>query len=84
MSTKLPTKIREKLEELPPSASAVYQALYHSEEHLSTAEIHEATGIHERTVRNAVEELRNADLVARDEGIVDPRVPRYYITGRRE
>jgi len=84
MSTKLPTKIREQLEELPPSASAVYLALDDSDEHLSTQEIREAAGIHERTVRSAIEDLRDAGLVARDEGIVDPRVPRYYLTGRRE
>lgn len=82
MSIQLPTEIHSQLEELSPAACAVYQALYHADYHLTTQEINEATGVQERTIRNALTQLQDAGLADRDEGIIDARKPRYYETGR--
>lgn len=77
--TKLPSEAREKLEPLRPSCSAVYQALHHSDRPLSSKEIEEATCLPMSTVRDALQVLRESDLVIKRRHVDNPRTPIYQV-----
>jgi len=63
MSIALPAAARDRLEDLPARASAVYQALVRAGDSVTPAELQEATALHERTVQRGLKDLREGELV---------------------
>lgn len=80
MSIALPAEARERLEELPARSSAVYQALVRASGAVTTAELHEATALHERTVQRALKQLREHDLAEQQRRADDPEATVYATT----
>lgn len=65
------------LQELPSSSRLAFQALLEGNEPLSTAELADQTPYSQRTMRAAVNRLRQCNLVTRRRDITDPHVYRY-------
>ncbi|WP_049907919.1 helix-turn-helix domain-containing protein [Haloferax elongans] len=67
------------LDEMPPSANRVYGVLEQTDSPLSSTEIASRTPLASRTVRNALHQLREADLVGVRASILDPRKRQYEL-----
>jgi len=78
MTTKLPSETLQRLRELPSRSCAVYQALHHADQRLSSREIEDATGLRQRTVQRALDELEEAGLAVRKEDVDTPGQPLYW------
>lgn len=78
MTTKLPPETLQRLRELPSRSCAVYQALHHADEPLTSSEIEDATGLRQRTVQRALDELEEVGLAVRNEGVDNPGQPLYW------
>lgn len=63
-----PDDVRERLDELPPSCRLVYLALTTADAPLSAPELSEATISAPSTVRHALQDLAEAELVERRPG----------------
>lgn len=70
---------RETLQDLPPTAAFVGHVLAAADGSLSRAAIEERTGRPERSIRKAVDELRERDLVAVEVSNSDPNVRLYRL-----
>ncbi|UIP00579.1 MarR family transcriptional regulator [Halobaculum sp. CBA1158] len=71
--------LREAVADLPPSAKLVFVVL-ERETRLTQAELAEETLLPQRTVRYALEELRDADVLREELNIMDAR-QRFYSLG---
>lgn len=72
----MPTDLRSAVADLPPSAKLVFVVLDHHER-LTQAALAEETLLPQRTVRYALEELREAEVLAEELNIMDAR-QRFY------
>ena len=76
------TELRDNLDgpaDLTPSAKFVYYVLAEADRPLTTPQIAARTAIDGRTVRRALDDLRDADLVeTRPPGVRNPRAPVHH------
>lgn len=72
--------IPEDLHDAPPAPRLVYLALEHADDPVTTTQLVETTGLPERTVRDAINRLRDRD-VARTytPGPQEPNAPRHRL-----
>lgn len=68
----------DRVEDLPPAAKLTYLALRDHGPCLSR-DLAETTALSQRTVRDALERLEDAGVVAHDHYLPDARARRYYL-----
>jgi DNA-binding MarR family transcriptional regulator len=73
------TDLREAVADLPPSAKLVFVVL-ENHERLTQAALAEETLLPQRTVRYALDELRDADVLHEELNIMDARQRFYSLT----
>ena len=77
--TEFPAPLRERIQNLPPSAKLVAYTLHHNGR-LSSQELVEETFLSERTVRLALRELKQADAVNTEISMQDARKRLYELS----